>query len=114
MGRLSTHILDVSRGVPAGGVAIDLFRFAVEGSRNLGSFLTNSDGRTEGPLLSEADLIPGIYELVFHIGAYFSSTSAGAGFYDTVPIRFRVSDAASHYHVPLLVTPWSYSTYRGS
>jgi hydroxyisourate hydrolase len=110
MGRLSTHILDVSRGVPAVGVAIDLLRLESTGSRMLGSFLTNADGRTDSPLLAEADLIPGIYELVFHIGAYFE----GPGFFDTVPIRFRVSDAAGHYHVPLLVTPWSYSTYRGS
>jgi hydroxyisourate hydrolase len=114
MGRLSTHILDVSRGVPACGVAMDLLRLDAGNSRDLGSFVTNSDGRTEGPLLAEADLISGVYELVFHIGAYFRSTPAGESFYDTVPIRFRVSDAADNYHVPLLVTPWSYSTYRGS
>jgi 5-hydroxyisourate hydrolase/2-oxo-4-hydroxy-4-carboxy-5-ureidoimidazoline decarboxylase len=114
MGRLSTHILDVSRGVPAAGVAIELLRLESTGSRTLASFVTNSDGRTDGPLLSDADLAAGIYELVFHIGAYFGGTSADAGFFDTVPIRFRVSDAAGHYHVPLLVTPWSYSTYRGS
>ena len=114
MGRLSTHILDVSRGFPAAGVAIHLFRLESAGSRSLGTFTTNSDGRTDRPLLSDADLIPGIYELVFHIGAYYDGTSAGPGFFDTVPIRFRVSDAAGHYHVPLLVTPWSYSTYRGS
>jgi hydroxyisourate hydrolase len=110
MGRLSTHILDVSRGVPAAGVGIELLRLESTGSRTLGSFVTNADGRTDSPLLAEADLIPGVYELVFHIGAYFD----GQGFFDTVPIRFRVSDAAGHYHVPLLVTPWSYSTYRGS
>ena len=114
MGRLSTHVLDVARGVPAAGVTIDLFRLESESPRDLGSFVTNSDGRTERPLLPEADLTPGIYEFVFHIGAYFSGTSAGPSFFDTVPIRFRVSDAAAHYHVPLLVTPWSYSTYRGS
>jgi hydroxyisourate hydrolase len=114
MGRLSTHILDVSRGVPAAGVAIDLLRLESAGSRTLGSFVTNADGRTDSPLVAEADLIPGIYELVFHIGAYFRRVSADSGFFDTVPIRFRVSDAAGHYHVPLLVTPWSYSTYRGS
>jgi hydroxyisourate hydrolase len=114
MGRLSTHILDVSRGIPAAGVAIDLVRLDGGAPLTLGSFVTNSDGRTDGPLLSNTDLVAGIYELVFHLGAYFSGTSAGASFFDTVPVRFRVADAAGHYHVPLLVTPWSYSTYRGS
>jgi 5-hydroxyisourate hydrolase len=112
--RLSTHILNTARGAPAAGVAIDLFRLEGEGRRKLASAVTNADGRTDGPLLDGEDFMAAEYELVFHIGAYFRSTSADSGFFDTVPIRFRVSDPALHHHVPLLVTPWSYTTYRGS
>ena len=114
MSRLSTHVLDTSRGAPAAGVAIDLFRLESTGRHKLASVATNKDGRTDDPLLTGPGFIAGEYELVFHIGAYFRSTTAGASFFETVPIRFRVSDPALHYHVPLLVTPWSYTTYRGS
>lgn len=111
MGRLSTHVLDTVQGRPAAGVAIDLDVLEGEGRRRLGSYTTNADGRTDAPLLAGEALKAGLYELTFHVGAYHG---AAAGFLDAVPIRFRVADADGHYHVPLIVTPWSYSTYRGS
>jgi 5-hydroxyisourate hydrolase len=117
MGRLTTHILDTANGRPAAGVRIELFRLDGDGREPLASVTTNHDGRTDQPLLAGDAFRPGRYELVFHIGAYF----AGAGaeqpdppFLDTVPLRFGIADAAAHYHVPLLASPWSYSTYRGS
>lgn len=114
MGRLSTHVLDTVRGRPAVGVGIDLDRIEDGRRRRLGSFTTNADGRTDAPLLAGAALEPGLYELAFHVGAYHAAAGIEGGFLDTVPIRFRVADASGHYHVPLIVTPWSYSTYRGS
>ena len=111
MGRLSTHVLDTAAGRPAAGVAITLFRLDGDTREKLAEVATNADGRTDQPLLTGADFSPGLYELVFDVAAYFRGAPA---FYDTVPIRFRVTDASGHYHVPLLVTPWSYSTYRGS
>lgn len=109
-GKLTTHILDTAHGKPAAGVRVVLQRVGADESLSvLGEAVTNSDGRTDGPLLSEEAFGVGTYVLNFHIGAYFSE-----GFLDVVPIRFRIADAGTHYHVPLLCSPWSYSTYRGS
>ena len=105
-GRLTTHVLDTARGRPAAGVRIELFR--LDPRTPLKAVATNADGRTDEPLLSTLEV--GRYELIFFVGAHFG----GEGLYDEVPIRFRIEDAGAHYHVPLLVSPWSYSTYRGS
>ena len=115
MGRLTTHVLDTSRGKPAAGVRIELDRIANTGERQrLVNTTTNADGRTDAPLLQGEAFAPGAYELVFAVGAYFRAHGgAGQGFLDSVPVRFTVTDDG-HYHVPLLVTPWSYATYRGS
>ena len=109
MGKLSTHVLDLLHGRPAAGMKIEL-RSLNESGRLLRSLATNADGRTDAPLLSGDALLAGEYELTFHVGAYFHETA----FLDQVPVRFRVSDPAASYHVPLLCTPWAYSTYRGS
>ncbi|MCO4318429.1 hydroxyisourate hydrolase [Phyllobacterium sp. 21LDTY02-6] len=118
MGKLSTHVLDTSAGIPAEGIRITLHRLDPEGVRHLlVTAVTNSDGRTDQPLLAAAGLIPGQYELTFHVGEYFGAKRAPADavpFLDDVPVRFAIGDAGANYHVPLLVTPWSYSTYRGS
>jgi hydroxyisourate hydrolase len=114
MGRLSTHILDTAIGKPAAGVTVTLHRFSGETSVFVAQTVTNADGRTDAPVLSGEQLTAGIYELRFHIGAYFASRNVDGGFLDIVPIRFTVTDPSAHYHVPLVCTPWSYSTYRGS
>ena len=117
MGHLSTHVLDTTAGRPAAGVAIELRRLGPDGSgERIASIATNADGRTDGPLLEGAALTAGTYELLFHVGAYFARTGAGPEhpFLDVVPVRFAVTDPEARYHVPLVVTPWSYSTYRGS
>jgi len=117
MGRLSTHVLDTARGKPAKGVGITLYRVTGQGHEKMTEVVTNADGRTDGPLLEGAALEAGIYELVFAAGAYLrASGQAGEGilFLDEIPIRFGVPDAGQHYHVPLLISPFSYSTYRGS
>jgi 5-hydroxyisourate hydrolase len=103
---LTTHVLDVARGRPAAGVAVELWR----DERLVTAATTNGDGRCDAPLVATGQLREGVYELRFAVGAYFGE----AAFLDVVPVRFRVSDAGAKYHVPLLVTPWSYSTYRGS
>jgi 5-hydroxyisourate hydrolase len=103
---LTTHVLDVAHGRPAAGVAVELWR----DDALLHAAVTNADGRCDAPLLDAGELVEGVYELRFAVGAYFGE----AAFLDVVPVRFRVADAAAKYHVPLLVTPWSYSTYRGS
>jgi 5-hydroxyisourate hydrolase len=108
-GRLTTHVLDTANGRPAAGVEIELARLDGDRREVLGSTTTNDVGRTEAPLL-EDDLEAGEYELTFAVGDYFD----GDGFLDRVPVRFTIADADAHYHVPLLVSPWSYSTYRGS
>ena len=109
-GKLTTHILDTAHGKPAAGVRIVLQRVEPDGSLvDLGETVTNSDGRTDGPLLAGDAFGVGTYVLNFHIGSYFTE-----GFLDVVPIRFRIADEGAHYHVPLLCSPWSYSTYRGS
>jgi 5-hydroxyisourate hydrolase len=115
MGQLTTHILDTTNGSPAAGVAVRLF--ALGGDRQLlASTLTNADGRTDGPLLEGDAMHSGEYELEFDIGPYFKalgSVTAEPAFLDTVVVRFSMH-ADERYHVPLLVSPWSYSTYRGS
>jgi 5-hydroxyisourate hydrolase len=117
MGRLSTHVLDVSRGKPAAGVTIELQRLEASGNRvSVARVITNADGRTDQPLMAGEAFAPGTYELSFHIGAYFrQKDAAGAGdFLDVVPIRVTLADRDGHYHVPLVCSPFAYSTYRGS
>jgi hydroxyisourate hydrolase len=111
-GALTTHVLDVAQGRPAGGVGIELWRDDVR----IAATVTNGDGRTDSPLVAPDSLEAGVYELRFAVGAYFAGreTAADPPFLDIVPVRFRISDAGADHHVPLLVTPWSYSTYRGS
>ncbi|MBA4325579.1 MAG: hydroxyisourate hydrolase [Rhodobacter sp.] len=117
MGRLSTHVLDTAKGRPAAGVKIMLYRVSGQSHRKVKQVVTNTDGRTDGPLLEGDALEPGVYELVFSAGDYLrASGQAGEGvlFLDEIPIRFGVPDASQHYHVPLLISPFGYSTYRGS
>ena len=117
MGRLSTHVLDTAKGKPAAGVKIMLYRISGQSHRKVKEVVTNADGRTDGPLLEGVALEAGIYELVFAAGDYLRATGqAGEGilFLDEIPIRFGVPDAGQHYHVPLLISPFAYSTYRGS
>ncbi|HFQ14958.1 MAG TPA: hydroxyisourate hydrolase [Rhodobacteraceae bacterium] len=115
-GFLTTHVLDTARGVPAEGVPITLYRLDDQ-RRELARMLTNADGRTDAPILPPEGFATGSYELVFHAGDYLRATGqAGAAplFLDEVPVRFGISDAGAHYHVPLLLSPFGYSTYRGS
>jgi 5-hydroxyisourate hydrolase len=117
-GKLSTHVLDTAQGCPAANVAIDLWRIDPQsGERtHLKSTHTNLDGRTDAPLLIETELEVGVYELVFAIGEYFSQLGnlPNPCFLGHIPIRFGIADKTANYHVPLLVSPWAYSTYRGS
>jgi 5-hydroxyisourate hydrolase len=115
-GKLSTHVLDQSVGRPAAGLRIELRRIA-PGPALLKTVATNLDGRTEAPLLGPDEMASGTYQLEFHVGEYFASKGVAASkapFLDIVPVRFVISDSAASYHIPLLVTPWAYSTYRGS
>lgn len=115
-GYLTTHVLDTARGCPAAGLTIDLYRITGEMRSHLKTALTNADGRTDGPILPDSAFQIGTYELVFHAGDYFDRSGAAPEtprFLDIVPIRFGMS-AAQHYHVPLLLSPFSYATYRGS
>jgi 5-hydroxyisourate hydrolase len=118
MAGLTTHVLDTTRGKPAAGVLIELHAIGEDGARRLvASARTNADGRTDAPLIAPGEGQIGTFELSFHIGAYFraqGSMSASPPFLDVVPIRFAIADPKAHYHVPLLASPWSYSTYRGS
>lgn len=118
MAGLSTHVLDTVRGGPASSVTIELFEIAPTGMRTLlKTVATNADGRTDAPLLSAAEARVATFELVFHIGPYFRAQGAKTAeppFLDAIPIRFAIADPKAHYHVPLLASPWSYSTYRGS
>lgn len=111
-GSLTTHVLDTVNGIPAEGMKVELFRLSDKERFLLKSVTTNEAGRTGGPILPEEEFSVGSYELVFHVGGYFGGEAAP--FLREVPVRFRVSDAGSHYHVPLLCSPYSYSTYRGS
>ncbi|MBS0438402.1 MAG: hydroxyisourate hydrolase [Proteobacteria bacterium] len=117
MGQLTTHVLDTHAGKPAAGVAIDLFKLDGDKRTRITSATTNTDGRIDGPLLQGAAFATGVYELDFHAGDYFRASGVALpqpAFLDRVTIRFGIADALAHYHVPLLLTPWSYSTYRGS
>ncbi len=117
MGRLSTHVLDTATGRPAAGVRITLYRISGQSHRKVKEVVTNADGRTDGPLLDGDALTTGSYELVFAAGDYLRATGQAGGdvlFLDEIPIRFGVADAGGHYHVPLLISPFGYSTYRGS
>jgi len=115
---LTTHVLDTSRGRPAGGLRIDLSAIESDGrARLIKTVTTNADGRTDAPLLAGSEMRAGRYELLFHVGPYFAVTGAAVAappFLDIVPVQFAIADPEGHYHVPLLVSPWSYATYRGS
>ena len=110
MGRLTTHVLDTAAGQPAAGVSLTLDRVTGTGYVRVAEAVTNADGRTDAPLLDGDAFRLGDYEIVFAVGPYFK----GNAFYDDVPVRFRITDQDAHYHVPLLVAPFGYSTYRGS
>lgn len=112
-GRLTTHVLDTSAGVPAANLTIELFKIEGDDRNYLKTVVTNNDGRCDAPLLEGAQFTSGEYELIFHVGDYFAGSDDGA-FLNLVPVRFIVSNAEQHYHVPLLASPFAYSTYRGS
>ncbi|MBT5047855.1 MAG: hydroxyisourate hydrolase [Rhodospirillaceae bacterium] len=114
---LTTHVLDTANGIPAKGVKIELYRHSGGVRSKIREVVTNDDGRTDAPMLSQDQFVPNEYELLFHMGDYFRETGANISdppFLDLVPVRFRVADHTKHFHVPLLASPWGYSTYRGS
>ena len=116
MGQLTTHVLDTSAGQPGGGIVWTLYRLQGE-HHKLCSGVTNDDGRNDGPVLEGSNFSAGTYEFIFFAGDYFRDSGADLpepAFLDRVVIRFGIADPASHYHVPLLVSPYGYSTYRGS
>lgn len=115
-GYLTTHVLDTARGCPAEGLKIDLYRLEGEARAHLKTLTTNADGRTDTQILPTSEFQTGVYELVFHAGAYLDATGTAPEdprFLDVIPLRFGMSEA-THYHVPLLLSPFGYSTYRGS
>jgi len=115
--KLSTHVLDTAHGCPASGMRIELWSLNGEERTLVITTRTNQDGRTETPLLGPNEMRAGQYEILFFVGDYFavrSATGPGLHFLDKVPVRFGIADASASYHVPLLCTPWAYSTYRGS
>jgi 5-hydroxyisourate hydrolase len=118
MGRLTTHVLDTALGRPGAGIALALYRVSASGGREkLGDFTTNEDGRCDRPLLEGTAFTAGTYELVFAAGAYFERAGLmlpDPKFLDEVTIRFGIASPEQHYHVPLLLSPYAYSTYRGS
>ncbi|MYM70826.1 hydroxyisourate hydrolase [Duganella sp. FT134W] len=117
MGKLSTHVLDITQGKPGAGVKVALYAVGPQGRQLLKSEVTNADGRCSTPLLEGDALKQGKYELVFSAGAYFDTqgvTLPEPKFIDEVTLAFGVADASQNYHVPLVVSPWAYSTYRGS
>lgn len=117
MGRLTTHVLDTHAGCPAAGLYIELYRIEATTATPLVAITTNADGRADAPLLVDAALSVGSYELRFHVGGYFAARGLSLPdppFLEIVPVRFAIADPNAHYHVPLLVSPWAYSTYRGS
>lgn len=116
-GYLTTHVLDTARGCPAAGMWISLYRIDGGARAHLRDVVTNEDGRTDTPILPVGEFAVGDYELVFEVGAYQGAhglATDGPRFLDSVPVRFGIDDPAAHYHVPLLVSPFGYSTYRGS
>lgn len=119
MGKLTTHVLDTAHGCPATEMSVELWSIDSQSRQKslLKTVATNADGRTDVPLLLDAELSVGIYELVFEVGEYFArfpDKLPDPPFLDCIPLQFGIADATMHYHVPLLVSPWSYSTYRGS
>ena len=116
-GYLTTHVLDTATGRPAAGLAITLYRIEGMSRIKLAAMRTNADGRTDAPILPKGQFTTGTYELVFEAGAYLDQSGVPPEtprFLDEIPIRFGISEAESHYHVPLLLSPFGYSTYRGS
>ncbi len=117
MGKLTTHVLDTMRGMPASGMAMELYRLHGDRRELLMRGLTNSDGRNNVPLLVDSAMQTGIHELDFHVGDYFATLGVAQSeprFLDVVTLRFGIADVKASLHVPLLVSPYSYSTYRGS
>ena len=112
-GSLTTHVLDTAHGKPAAGMRLELSRLENGDRTMLKTLRTNSDGRTDEPLLDEDEFGHGVYEIVFHVGEYFEEDGRPP-FLGEIPVRFGISDPDAHYHVPLLASPWAYSTYRGS
>lgn len=116
-GRLTTHVLDTALGKPAAGLKIDLYWLEGEERQRITTVTTNSDGRVDGPLVEGVGFMAGSYELVFHAGDYLRANGVSLpepAFLDVIPLRFGIADPSSHYHVPLLLSPYGYSTYRGS
>lgn len=117
-GKLTTHVLDTAQGCPAAQLTIELWTLSPDGNRALLKTVhTNSDGRTDAPLLMDSEFQVGVYELVFFVGEYFDQhceNLPNPRFLDRIPLQFGIADLSLHYHVPLLVSPWAYSTYRGS
>lgn len=116
-GWLSTHVLDTATGAPASGLKIELFRLSADSRELICAATTNADGRTDAPMLAGAQFREGVYELVFHAGPYFDAQGLdlpAPKFLSDVPIRFGIADPQAHYHVPLLLSPFGFSTYRGS
>jgi len=112
---LTTHVLDTSREGPATGVDVILWRVYPDGeTERLTAGTTNEDGRLDEPLLGPAEMETGTYQLVFEVGQYYRAGDSGSGFLESVPVRFRIEDPEEHYHVPLLLSPGGYTTYRGS
>jgi 5-hydroxyisourate hydrolase len=117
MAKLTTHVLDLAAGTPARAMAIELARVEGQSRRVVARFETNADGRCDAPLLAGDEMQPGVWEIDFHVAAYYRArgvTLSSPPFLDVVSVRFGIASAAQSYHVPLLVSPWSYSTYRGS
>ena len=116
-GYLTTHVLDTARGAPAAGLTLELYRIDGEDRTLVTTAVTNEDGRTDRPLLPQGQFAVGVYELVFRAGAYLDrvhGAAAGPRFLERIPVRFGIADPAAHYHVPLLLAPCGYTTYRGS
>ncbi len=117
MGKLTTHVLDTANGCPAAGMVVRLYRIGASGPERLVRLQLNADGRADAPLLEGAAFVAGRYRLVFEVAAYFRAAGQALpepAFLDEVPLDFGIADEGAHYHVPLLASPWSYSTYRGS
>ena len=117
MGKLTTHVLDTARGCPAAGMSVSLYRLDAGAATLLKQLRLNHDGRADAPLLEGAALLPGQYRLMFAVADYFGAAGVrqdSPPFLGEVPLDFGIADAGAHYHVPLLASPWAYSTYRGS
>ncbi len=116
-GFLTTHVLDTAKGIPAAGMEVVLYRLMGDARDELARMVTNADGRTDSPILPQEHFLPGTYELEFFAGSYLDASGTppeSPRFLDVIPIRFGISDPDSHYHVPLLLSPFGFSTYRGS